>query len=133
MISQQPCELTTGENIASSLQAPTTSAQQTSALSGQKRRQDSGRKTGRPERMSKKAYTVADLPFLFFRCDGQVSDAKSCPAAFFDAFIERYVNVSNVDRAVWPPKDRRNVINVMKQFASENGLPFPFQFNKDKF
>jgi hypothetical protein len=62
----------------------------------------------------------------FKQSDGQTVDVRTCQAAMFNEYVAHFVDVTNVDVNIWPAEDRRNVINVVYEFAQKHGLPFPF-------
>lgn len=57
----------------------------------------------------------------WFRCeDGQVVNLEDATPAQFDAFISRYLDIEDVDRADWPLLLRWRAVN----FAVKNGQFF---------
>jgi len=125
--SQQPCEDTTNANIQSSLPQEGIGELPAPEPKKAKKQSPSDLKTDRPEPESKKVFTLSDLRRLTFKqSDGQVVNVRTCQAAMFNAYVSRFVDVTGVDVNIWPAEDRRNVVNVISQFAREHQLPFPF-------
>jgi hypothetical protein len=76
---------------------------------------------------TKGKYKLLDLHRLTFNLEGleQTFDVETCSAEQFEAFAEAVADTEDVDIAVWPLEERRNLINELWDFCLTEGYDFP--------
>jgi hypothetical protein len=129
MESQTECAVTTSEDTQNTLQEgrkPQHSEQPTS-----EKPIDSKQRTGHDAEKSSPLFTLLDLRRLTFTLDGeQVLNAQDATNEQFDALAQIVSEVSNVEQ--WYLEERRDFINVLREFCKERNYPFPFTLVDDE-
>jgi hypothetical protein len=72
-------------------------------------------------------YQLLDLRRLTFQLDGldQVLDVETATPEQFNAVVEAFADIEDVDIAVWPLEVRRDLINELYEFCLTEGYDFP--------
>jgi hypothetical protein len=76
---------------------------------------------------AKGKYTLSDLHRLTFTLEGveETLNVEECSAEHFNLFAQAVAEVEDVDTAVWPLEERRNLVNELWDFCQAQNFAFP--------